>query len=55
MVVSCSGREHFVGKNLTGFREAPGVERLEPLVNQAADFRASRRAVIPDWLAVQEA
>ena len=47
------GRQHLLGENLAGFRQAPGIERLEAVVDQVANLGAALRAIVRDRLAGQ--
>ena len=38
------GIEHFFGENPARLRQARGVERLKPLIDEVADFLAALRA-----------
>ena len=47
------GRQHLLGVDLRGLREAAGVERLKSLVDEMADLRAALRPVVADGFAGQ--
>ncbi len=46
-------REHLLGVDLAGFRQASGIERLEAVVDQVTDLGAAARPIIFDDLAAE--
>ena len=48
------GGQHFLGVDLAGLVQPPGVERLEAFVDQLLDLGAARRTVVLDWLPGQK-
>ena len=53
MVVSLAGREHLVGVDMARLGQPPGVERLEPALDQLADLGAARRPVVANLLSLE--
>ena len=43
-------RQHLVGEDVAGLRQAAGVERLEAVVDEVPDLGAAARPVVLDWL-----
>ena len=52
--MSWGGVEHPVGEHLAGLGQAPGVEGLEPPVDQLRDIGATLRAVVANRFAAKK-